>query len=396
MEPRTDGENTGRFIGENTGRFIEENQRRRGVEARGLTVTMAEGALLAAAAAAAAAVALAAEGMDDESSDDEQLQSSPLGTAPPSLPPGPPDDAPDYHDAAPPPPPYGSAGYGGMAVSMVAALEAGTAPVNLSDLSGVDLSDLECLAELPDEVARAMFYSFTPEPSAGRGSGPNWAPCTDGRPFALEVKPEAAPLPPLPTSAPSQPGSFFMYGTSAQAPHGGPMPAQAASEIVAAHQHEMVASFLQHQHNSAGQTELAEDSFSSAMSEATTQQQFVPCSEPTPQHQFVPLQQHQFVPAPQFVRHNSSSSSLMSVAQQPTPDATCATVISEATSVLAVAQNLVPQHLVKAFPWQCPSSALVPPQGAPGGSGQLGTPMKSPTVPSGFQITTSVSPPLTI
>ena len=91
---------------------------------------------------------LGAEGMDDESSDDEQLQSSPLGRAPPSLPPGPPDDSPDA--------PLGSAGDSEMAVSMVAALEAGTAPVNLSDLSGVDLSDLECLAELPDEVARAM------------------------------------------------------------------------------------------------------------------------------------------------------------------------------------------------------------------------------------------------
>ena len=336
---------------------------------------------------------LAAEGMDDESSDDEQLQSSPLGRAPPSLPPGPPDA--DSPDAAP----LGSAGYGEMAVSEAnplspaeaeATLEAGAAMVGV-DL--VDLSDLECLAELPDEVARAAFRkTFTPDPSPGRGAGPYWAPCAaDGRPFALEVKPEPVPAP-LPTSAPLQPGSFFMYGTSAQAQRGGLMPRR-ASEIVAAHQHEMVASFLQHQHNSAGQTELAEDSFSSAMSEATTQQQFVPCSEPTPQHQFVPLQQHQFVPAPQFVRHDSSSS-LMSVVQQPTPDATCATVISEATSVLAVAQNLVPQHLVKAFPWQCPSSALVPPQGAPGGSGQLGTPRKSPTVLTGFQITASVSPRL--
>ena len=30
--------------------------------------------------------------------------------------------------------------------------------------------------------------------------------------------------------------------------------------------------------------------------------------------------------------------------------------------------------MVKVPPWQCPSSAPVPPQGAPGGSGQLGTP----------------------
>ena len=315
-----------------------------GITRRKHATGAAEGALLAAAPAAAAAVALATEGMDDESSDDEQLQSSPLGTAPPSLPPGPPDDAPD---AAP----LGSAGYGEMAVSEAnpltpaeaeATLEAGAALVGVESM---DLPDLECLAELPDEAARQAFRSFTPDPSSGRGAGPYWAPCAaDGRPFALEVKPEPVPAP-LPTSAPLQPGSFFMYGTSAQAQRGGPMPRR-ASEIVAAHQHEMVASFLQHQHNSAGQTELAEDSFSSVMSEATTQQQqFVPYSEPTQQHQFVPLQQHQFVPAPQFVRHNSSSSSLMSVVQQPTPDATCATVISEATSVLAVAQNLVPQHV---------------------------------------------------
>ena len=313
-----------------------------GITRRKHATGAAEGALLAAAPAAAAAVALATEGMDDESSDDEQLQSSPLGTAPPSLPPGPPDDAPD---AAP----LGSAGYGEMAVSEAnpltpaeaeATLEAGAALVGVESM---DLPDLECLAELPDEAARQAFRSFTPDPSSGRGAGPYWAPCAaDGRPFALEVKPEPVPAP-LPTSAPLQPGSFFMYGTSAQAQRGGPMPRR-ASEIVAAHQHEMVASFLQHQHNSAGQTELAEDSFSSAMSEATTQHQFVPCSEATQQHQFIPLQQHQFVPAPQFVRHNSSSS-LMSVVQQPTPDATCATVISEATSVLAVAQNLVPQHV---------------------------------------------------
>ena len=97
---------------------------------------------------------LGAEGMDDESSDDEQLQSSPLGRAPPSLPPGPPDDSPDA--------PLGSAGYSEMAVSVAnplspaeaeATLEAGAAMVGV-DL--VDLSDLECLAELPDEVARAM------------------------------------------------------------------------------------------------------------------------------------------------------------------------------------------------------------------------------------------------
>ena len=32
-----------------------------------------------------------------------------------------------------------------------------------------------------------------------------------------------------------------------------------------------------------------------------------------------------------------------------------------------------------AVPWQCPSSAPVPPQGAPGGSGQRGTPRKRPS-----------------
>eukprot|EP00964_Phaeocystis_antarctica_P052066 scaffold30445_cov54-Phaeocystis_antarctica.AAC.2 len=32
--------------------------------------------------------------------------------------------------------------------------------------------------------------------------------------------------------------------------------------------------------------------------------------------------------------------------------------------------------MVKVPPWQCPSSAPVPPQGVPGGSGQLGTPMQ--------------------
>ena len=34
--------------------------------------------------------------------------------------------------------------------------------------------------------------------------------------------------------------------------------------------------------------------------------------------------------------------------------------------------------MVKVAPRQCPSSAPVPPQGAPGGSGQLGTPGKRP------------------
>ena len=57
------------------------------------------------------------------------------------------------------------------------------------------------------------------------------------------------------------------------------------------------------------------------------------------------------------------------------------------------------------LPWQCPSSAPVPPQGAPGGSGQLGTPRKRPThwAPSHCLECSSqpppkppISPPLTI
>ena len=32
----------------------------------------------------------------------------------------------------------------------------------------------------------------------------------------------------------------------------------------------------------------------------------------------------------------------------------------------------------KCAPWQCPSSAPVPPRGVPGGSGQLGTPRERP------------------
>ena len=34
--------------------------------------------------------------------------------------------------------------------------------------------------------------------------------------------------------------------------------------------------------------------------------------------------------------------------------------------------------MVRVLPWQRPSSAPAPPQGAPGGSGQLGTPRKRP------------------
>ena len=47
------------------------------------------------------------------------------------------------------------------------------------------------------------------------------------------------------------------------------------------------------------------------------------------------------------------------------------------------------------LPWQCPSSAPVPPQGAPGGSGQLGTPRERPThwVPSHCPGCSSQPPP---
>ena len=38
-----------------------------------------------------------------------------------------------------------------------------------------------------------------------------------------------------------------------------------------------------------------------------------------------------------------------------------------------------PQHGPKCPPWQCPSSPPVPPQGAPGGSGRLGTPGARPS-----------------
>jgi hypothetical protein len=138
----------------------------------------------------------------------------------------------------------------------------------------------------------------------------------------------------------------------------------------------MVASFLQHQHNSAGQTELAEDSYSSVKPEATQQLQFVPLQqhqyvpaplqynvsssssslmsmaqqpsvmpEATQQHQFVTLQQHQFVPAP---LQYDSSSSLMSMAKRSTPDAVYAQAHC-ATSVLAVAQNIVPTSLKEIF-----------------------------------------------
>ena len=59
----------------------------------------------------------------------------------------------------------------------------------------------------------------------------------------------------------------------------------------------------------------------------------------------------------------------------------------------------------KGLPWQCPSTAPMPPQGAPGGSGQLGTPSKRPAhwppshslgCSSKPPAKPSLSPPLTI
>ena len=313
--------------------FVEENQRHRDKKARALTVMMAERTPLADAVAAAEAVAVLADGMDNsEFSDDEQSWQSP----PPSLPPGPPEDQDPIVTPPPSPPSFGLAGDGGKAGPVASAPTSGVELVNLADL--------EDLAELPDEAATATFRLFTPKPSPGRGSGPNWAPCTAGGPIALQANQEAARL------------ATFALGRS---------------EIVEAHQHEMVASFLQHQNNSAGQTELAEDAYSSVMPEATQQHQFVPDSmqynfsssslmsmaqqpslmSATQQHQFVPLQQHQFVPAP--LQYNSSSS-LMSTAQHLIPAAAyaqahCAMVISEASSVLAVAQKIVPGSLKEIF-----------------------------------------------
>ena len=61
--------------------------------------------------------------------------------------------------------------------------------------------------------------------------------------------------------------------------------------------------------------------------------------------------------------------------------------------------------MVKVPPWRCPSSAPVPPRGAPGGSGQLGTPRVRPRhwAPSHCLGCSSdpppkspISPPLTI
>ena len=45
----------------------------------------------------------------------------------------------------------------------------------------------------------------------------------------------------------------------------------------------------------------------------------------------------------------------------------------------AISQKDVLQHAQSAPPWQRPSSAPAPPQGAPGGSGQLGTPSVRPS-----------------
>ena len=58
----------------------------------------------------------------------------------------------------------------------------------------------------------------------------------------------------------------------------------------------------------------------------------------------------------------------MVAAQQPAPGSTCATVISEATLVLAEAQRLVPQHVVKVPLWQRPALALLGSCASPGRS----------------------------
>ena len=386
MARRTDGDNR-----DNTGhQFGEENQRHREDEARAPTVTMAEGAPLADAAAATEAAAVLTERMDD-SYNEQSCQSPPLGPTPPSLPPGPPEyqESPPYPDAPPSPP------FCGLAEDRETAGPVANPPTPGVDL--VDLAYLEDLSELTDEVAASAFSSFTPE---------------------------TASEPAVAISDPVQSESFFTHGPTTQAPHGVPMyrrpPGRVISglsDVVAAHQHEMVASFLQHQHNSAGQTELAEDSYSSVKPEATQQLQFVPLQQhqyvPAPlqynvsssssslmsmaqqpsmipkatqqHHQSVPLQQHQYVPAPlqynsssslmsmaqqpsvmpeatqqhQFVtlqQHQfvpaplqyDSSSSLMSMAQRSTPDAVYAQAHC-ATSVLAVAQNIVPTSLKEIF-----------------------------------------------
>ena len=58
------------------------------------------------------------------------------------------------------------------------------------------------------------------------------------------------------------------------------------------------------------------------------------------------------------------------------------------------------QHTQSPPPWQCPSSAPAPPQGAPFGAGQLGTPRKRPGHRLGCSSepppTPPISPPLTI
>ena len=352
MAPRTDRDN--RDSTDN--QLIEENQRHRDAEAGFLTVT----AVLLPPPALLAAAAAAAQG-DDAFQPWQSPQPGPPEADP--APPPEPTQKPAHHLLRPLPPAL-SAGYGGMAgpypvIPVVAEL--------VETEEQVCFADLEELAELPDAAAAVAFRSFTPGSSPGRGPGHNWAPCTAGGYTALQANPEAARLA---SSAPVQPGSFFTRGPSAQASHGVPMPlAQAA-----AHQQEihLVASFLQHHNNSAAQTELAEDSYSSVMSEFT--QQFVPDSMqynysssslmsvaqqpsvlmPEATQQFVRLQQQDQFARPAPLPYNSSSASLMSVTQQPTPDAAyapahCATVISEAVPVLAVAHNLVPGSLKEIF-----------------------------------------------
>ena len=50
----------------------------------------------------------------------------------------------------------------------------------------------------------------------------------------------------------------------------------------------------------------------------------------------------------------------------------------EPRRLFAVVEFMMHDSVVEVTPWQCPSSAPAPPQGAPGGSGQLGTPRERP------------------
>ena len=50
----------------------------------------------------------------------------------------------------------------------------------------------------------------------------------------------------------------------------------------------------------------------------------------------------------------------------------------EPRRLFAVVEFMMHGSMVEVTPWQCPSSAPVPPHGAPGGSRRLGTPRKRP------------------